>query len=324
MHTIISKISDKERSDLAMLFLITKRVQAAMLNALNFVFSKEVVETETTLCALRTIFPFTNLLPFHKLGVERFHSAYQSKEVSQSCQFSIGTDNSRKRKKKTLLERDLVKNVAHEINTPTGVCLTASSCIEHFTKNLEKHFVNNSMTKSNTRLSIEKIKEASRLIQLSLTKIEKTVDRLKDANSKVTLSKKGFQLKTQKYISVETDLSAQFLLENVLKIYRETSMTASQLNAPGNPIQVKTCFEDSDLVIVYTDTENEISESRLTTFFHPLFTNKKGESFCLAGNYIVSSQSSPKLDTLIKIENSKESGCRFYIRFLARKHNEEL
>lgn len=294
-----------------------------MLRVLNFVFSREVVETETVFPTLKTIFPFINLVSFHKVRIMRGHSSNQSNETLQNCQFSIGAESSRKRAKKTLLDRDLVKKIAHEINTPTGVCLTASSCIEHHTNNLETRFFNNSMTRSNTKLSIEKIKEASKLIQISLTKIEKTVDKLKDTNSKGKLSKKDFQFENQRYISIETDFSAQFLLENILKIVREITPTASELNAPENPIKIKTCFKDNDLVIIYKDTEHEILESRLTTFFHSLLTNNKGESYCKPGNYIVRSQTSPTLDTLIKIETSKGNGCRFYIRFLTRKFSED-
>ncbi|MCK5633372.1 hypothetical protein KAH94_06460, partial [bacterium] len=95
---------------------------------------------------------------------------------------------------------NLVAGVAHEINTPIGIGVTASSFLDQKTKDISKSILQNNMEKKDLEKYIHTVGEASSIIFTNLNRAAELVQSFKQvAVDQSSEEKRSFRLK--KYIN---------------------------------------------------------------------------------------------------------------------------
>lgn len=214
----------------------------------------------------------------------------------------------------SLIEREkmaslgsLVAGVAHEINTPVGVCITASSHHDSITADINKAFSEKSLTMSAFSSYLEKSKSISSIINTNLGRVATLIRSFKKVSvdqileSKQTIGIKEYIQNIMVSLSPEiknTDIdiicSDTLILTTypgaLAQIFTNLVMN-SQIhgftNGHRGEIQI-TIEEKADIInFVYRDNGAGMDEETSKHIFEPFFTTKRAQGGTGLGMHIV-------------------------------------
>lgn len=191
----------------------------------------------------------------------------------------------------------LVAGVAHEVNTPVGIGLTASSHLSFITQELDEKYQKEEMSQ---KAFESYLKEADKLATLIFTNLNRTSDIIKNfkqvAVDQTSEQKRVFYLKEytegiiisidniirKKDINVDIKCDDSISISSYPGLYSQI-MTNLVINSirhgfkgrdNGN-ITIDIKIEDNKLNIVYMDNGIGISEENLPQIFDPFFTTNR-------------------------------------------------
>lgn len=231
---------------------------------------------------------------------------------------------------------NLVAGVAHEINTPVGVCITASSFLEDSTKKYCEMLSSGNMTLFDMEKYLGISSEASTIIQSNLNRAADLILSFKQvAVDQSNDEFRAFFLKS-------------YIDEILLSLRPEYSMTGHTINtncpdtislysSPGAFSQIITNlvinslhhgFENMDtgkiimdfflyqnnLVFDYKDNGKGMNESTLKQIFDPFFTTNRAHGGTGLGMHIVYNIVTQKLNGQIECESKLNKGTQFVIK----------
>jgi signal transduction histidine kinase len=231
----------------------------------------------------------------------------------------------------------LVAGVAHEVNTPIGICITANSAIKEETIALSKAIESKALSKSQLANTLALQTKYQEIIDGSLNKaadliqsfravaVEKNTDLMLDINLSAHLNEVIDMIKImfrEKNYHIELNLDDKLRLRTYPGAWHQI-FTNLLMNShihgfdgcqDGNIIiDITTC--DEHLNINYQDDGIGIEQDIKARIFDPFVTTKRGQGNSGLGLHIVFNLVSVKLNgTITCLKNKSDSGCHFRMK----------
>ncbi|SFV67071.1 Signal transduction histidine kinase [hydrothermal vent metagenome] len=203
----------------------------------------------------------------------------------------------------------LVAGVAHEINTPIGVSVTAASLLKHtsdeFVKLYEAKTVKQSdfenfisIAGSSTGMILQNLERAASLINsFKSISVDQTSGELREINIKgyinsIILSLHNKIKKTQHEVVVECDENLMLNIKagevaQVVSNLIDNSLLHAFPNIDIGHILVKVEFKHNILHILYKDDGIGLNKVAQKKFFEPFFTTKRNKGGSGLGTHII-------------------------------------
>jgi signal transduction histidine kinase len=277
-------------------------------------------------------------------NIRLFEEMQQAKEATEAANLELSqTLASLKATQSQLVESEkmaalggLVAGVAHEINTPLGVGVTAASLLEDRTIAFLKTYRGGQMKRSDLEKYLETAEQSSAMILRNLERAAELIQSFKQvAVDQSTEEKRKFEVK--KYLA-EVLLSLRPKLKptrHAVHINGSDELTLDSY--PGTFAQVVTNLvmnsllhayesgeagqlsfdfsqENNQVIFEYADDGQGIPEENLDKIFDPFFTTKRGQGGSGLGLHIIYNLVTQKLGGTISCESKVGQGTRFVIK----------
>ncbi|OUR94040.1 hypothetical protein A9Q81_14990 [Gammaproteobacteria bacterium 42_54_T18] len=230
---------------------------------------------------------------------------------------------------------ELVAGVAHEINTPVGVGVTAASFLADETKGIEKKYTNESMTREDfsdfltcslqtTEMILSNLQRATELIKsFKKVAVDQTAE---DKRCFFVTSYVGEILRTLHPRIKKTKHNIEVVSGNDMEINSYPG-TFSQILTNLIMNSIIHAFDDSDagnividikqkddgIILSFSDDGKGVNKDDLSKVFDPFFTTKRGRGGTGLGLHIVYNLVTQKLKGNIRCESTVGKGTVFYI-----------
>ena len=231
----------------------------------------------------------------------------------------------------------LVAGVAHEINTPIGIGLTAASHIGEQTRLLREHFAAGTLRRSvmadyldnvgeGTRLLVANINRAAALVQsfkqvaVDQTSGERRVFELGVYIEEVLFSLRPRLKRTRLAVEVDCPESLSMdsypgALSQVLTNLVINALVHAYGDGEAGTIRITVRPEgEAWLVLDFADDGIGIAPDHLPRVFEPFFTTKRGEGGSGLGLHIVFNTVNGVLGGSVTVRSTLGQGARFTLR----------
>lgn len=204
---------------------------------------------------------------------------------------------------------DLVAGIAHEINTPIGIGVTAASHLENESKIFYENYKNGGLSKSKFESFIELVNESSTILLSNMLKAARLIQSFKkvavDQSSEEKRSFKLYEYVNEILISINSRFKHTKHIVNVVclddvildsypgavsQIITNLCMNSIQHgfeNIESGTITIEIKHSKNEAYIIYSDNGVGIEPEYLKRIFDPFFTTKRGEGGSGLGMNIV-------------------------------------
>jgi signal transduction histidine kinase len=256
-------------------------------------------------------------------------------ELSQALENLKATQRQLVEAEKMAALGGLVAGVAHEINTPVGIGVTAASLLEDKTTAFREIYQNGQMKRSDLEKYLDTASQSSTMILNNLYRAAELIQSFKqvavDQSSEerrsfkvrqyleeILLSLRPKLKRTQHRINIEgTD---DLVLDSYPGAFSQivTNLVMNSLiHAYGPDEAGQLTFDlkqkNKRLVFEYGDDGRGIPKEHLKKIFDPFFTTKRGHGGSGLGLHIIYNLVTQKLEGTIRCESEVGSGTRFVI-----------
>lgn len=230
---------------------------------------------------------------------------------------------------------ELVAGIAHEINTPVGVAITASSHLITKTEKLKNQYHKEKISKEDleryldttdrsSSMILNNLQRAGELIQsfkrvaVDQTSGERRLFNIKEYLKEIFLSLNPKLRKTNYHVhidcpeSIEIDSFPGAFSQIITNLVMNSLIHGFEGRETGN-IVVTVTEEENQLFLDYSDNGNGIEQEVITKIFDPFFTTKRGKGGSGLGLHIVFNQVTQILGGTIHCESIPGEGTRFII-----------
>lgn len=204
----------------------------------------------------------------------------------------------------------LVAGLAHEINTPIGVAMTASSHINEQNKKVKTSVAQASLTKTQLESYLAQLDESANLVNANLFRAAELIADFKKVSVMTSHERKSnfniaevieTTLQTLQPVLKENDIALTLKLSSSSDIYRDPANLIQTLNnlvlnsihhgfdesESGNAITVTVTEDLRNLIILYQDNGSGISDEVKQHIFEPFYTTKRNNGGTGLGMHIV-------------------------------------
>ncbi len=284
---------------------------------------------------------YTNLQEFNH-NLENLVQQRTS-ELSQTLEDLKSAQNKLVESEKMAALGGLVAGVAHEINTPIGIGITAASLLaEKVTKFIEL-YTNSPIKRSELEKFLDTAMQSSNMILSNLTRAADLIHSFKEvAVDQSSELKRTFKVK-QYLEEILTSLTVK-LRRTKHKVEIKCDENIVLDSYPGVLCQIVTNLvlnslihaydgeeegiltfefklEGDRLIFEYADNGKGIPPENLSKIFEPFFTTKRGQGGTGLGLHIIYNLVTQKLNGTIICESQVDKGTRFTIEFPAKISN---
>lgn len=232
----------------------------------------------------------------------------------------------------------LVAGVAHEINTPLGICVTATSHLVQELKLTREELEAGEMTEDSLQQFLEIIDQSLRILTTNTQRaaalvrsfkqvaVDQSSDdirtfRLKSYLDEVLLSLqpklKGRPVKVE--VACADDIHLESFPGAVSQIV--TNMVMNSLvhgyqRDQAGKIRISAALEDDDTVVFgYSDDGAGMAPEMLAKLFDPFFTTRRGQGGSGLGAHILYNLATGPLGGTVKVESEPGKGLQYCLRF---------
>jgi signal transduction histidine kinase len=273
--------------------------------------------------------------------IEDYSKSLEHKVEERTIELKIAYEDL-KRSQEQLIQAEkmaslgqLVAGVAHEINTPIGIGVTASSHFADLTAKIINDFDSRHLNKNSLKLYFENASEAADLILTNLIRAAELVENFKLVSADQT-SQEHRLFNIKEYIdSIVVSLRPK-LKQNEPQIQLNCPDNLEIHSYPGAFAQILTNFimnslihafdklepgiinidvlkEEKNILLIFSDNGKGISKKNLKKVFDPFFTTRRGEGGTGLGMNIVYNIVHKTLKGKITCESELEKGTSFII-----------
>jgi signal transduction histidine kinase len=232
----------------------------------------------------------------------------------------------------------MVAGVAHEINTPLGICVTATSHLVQELKLTRAELAAGEMTEDSLAGFFDVVDQSLRIMTTNTQRaaalvrsfkqvaVDQSSDNIRHFNlgkyvSEILLSLqpklKGRPVKVQ--VDCPPDLDMHSFPGAVSQVV--TNMVVNSLvhgferDQPGN-ITIRARLEGEDMVAFeYGDDGAGMDADTLSKLFDPFFTTKRGSGGSGLGGHILYNLVTGSLGGSLRVESSPGKGLQYFVRF---------
>ena len=228
----------------------------------------------------------------------------------------------------------MVAGVAHEINTPIGLCITTHSFIKDLFKDMHKRFEDGSISKSNFTEFMHGMEESVDILSKNLERAAKLVKSFKHVSEDQAgealrkfnldeylheiLSTLNPKLKTTRH-SVKIDCPNDIELEGfpgaLSQIITNLVMNSLLHGFEGieqGHITIEAEQQADKVIILYFDDGIGLNKESQTKIFEPFYTTKRGYGGTGLGMHLVYNLVNQTLQGSIQLQQASQ-GCAFMI-----------
>ncbi len=229
----------------------------------------------------------------------------------------------------------LVAGVAHEINTPVGISLTAASSLTEDTRKMAELYKQNKISRADFKDYMNTANQTAKLIQSNMERTALMIQSFKQVSvDQSTVQQRKFKLKAytedvirslypklkNRKISIGLDIDKDIELDSFPGAFSQiitnlvlNSLTHGFDEKDKGMIKIIANLDKSGLKLEYTDTGKGIPKENLDKIFEPFFTTSKKRGTGLGLN-IVYNLVSQKLNGTIECHSELEKGVKFIIK----------
>jgi signal transduction histidine kinase/streptogramin lyase len=258
----------------------------------------------------------------------------QKEELQQTLEHLQRTQGQLITSEKMAALGGLVAGVAHEINTPVGIGVTAVTSLLEETKNMAEKYKHEEITRAEFREYLQTTHNTAKLIEKNLERAAGLVQSFKQVSAdQSTEQQREFNLKNyledvirslypkfkNRNIHIDVQCEEKLMLNSYPGAFAQviTNLVLNSINhgfrnrAEGK-ILVEAGETNRELTIKYTDDGNGIPTDILPRIFDPFFTTDQAHGTGL-GLHIVYNLVTQKLGGSIKCISEKGHGTEFTI-----------
>ncbi|MBF0451020.1 MAG: PAS domain-containing sensor histidine kinase [Candidatus Magnetomorum sp.] len=271
-----------------------------------------------------------------ELRMARDAAEASSKALQDSLETLKKTQNQLIQSEKMASLGGLVAGVAHEINTPLGISVTASSFLERKTREIKALFDENRLKRSDFKKYIEiglesatsilsNLNRAAELIQsfkqvaVDQTVEEKRVFALKHYIDEVFISLRPRYKHTEHQITI--DCPENLKLNSYPGVFMQviTNLVMNSLihgfdGIEKGLISIEIVVHNDTVMIIYSDDGHGMNDEQLSKIFDPFYTTKRGQGGTGLGMHIVFNLVTQSLAGKIECDSSPGQGTVFSIK----------
>ncbi|NQZ88966.1 MAG: hypothetical protein HRT54_15430 [Colwellia sp.] len=228
----------------------------------------------------------------------------------------------------------MVAGVAHELNTPLGVCITAISAIDGSVENLAALMTGGNLTKSAFSQFFTDYNRGSTLVGSNLRRAGELVDSFKLISGDQFDQKSEFELTSQvsncldtmrdkineqnhhliysfdKHVTIKSYRSA---FEFIIRVLVENALEHGFEGCTDGRLTVDISNKNSEVILTVQDDGIGIQADELAFIFDPFYTSKRGSGHCGLDLHIIFNIVNHKLDGTIDCQSQPGKGCKFMI-----------
>ncbi|GAA0708157.1 hypothetical protein GCM10009105_07490 [Dokdonella soli] len=233
----------------------------------------------------------------------------------------------------------MVAGIAHEINTPLGIGVTAASHLQEEARRISRLLGAGQLTGKEMEQFERSARTSSELILRNLQRADRLVRSFKQvavdqssedrrvvdlgANLSEILTTLGPSLKKGQH-RVELDCPSGLVVETapgalyqiVTNLVMNSLLHGFDAGKPGG-IRITVRRQEHGVLIDYVDNGRGMDDATRARIFEPFFTTRRGQGGSGLGMPIVYSLVTQVLHGSIECESAPGSGARFLIRFMA-------
>jgi len=313
---------------------LVKPINDDILNSKVNVFLELFLEKKKLEQACETRQKAENELRTHKKNLELIVKE-RTKELQNSLTELIDTQNKLVETEKMASLGRLVAGIAHELNTPIGICVTAASCLNHDVRELQNSIKNDTIRKSKLEEFLITTTQSSSLILSNLERAAALIGNFKliavDISSEMI---REFNL--YEYLETTVNSLQPALKQTQIKISLSGDKVLMIEACPGSLSQIITNFvmnsllhafeddltgqidihlsvEDKKIVITYSDDGIGMTDEVKALIFEPFYTTKRATGGSGLGLSIVYNLISQNLGGDVVCESEVGKGTSFKV-----------
>ena len=264
----------------------------------------------------------------------------RTSELSQTLEDLKSAQNQLVESEKMAALGGLVAGVAHEINTPVGIGITAASLLAEKVTQFCEAYANGSIKRSELEKFLDIALQSSNMILANLTRAADLIHSFKEvAVDQSSELKRTFKvreyldeilisltakLRTTKH-KVEINCDRNIVLDSYPGVLSQivTNLVMNSLihaydRDDAGVMTFDFKLEGDRLIFEYTDNGKGITPENLSKIFEPFFTTKRGQGGTGLGLHIIYNLVTQKLQGTIKCQSQVEKGTKFTIAFPAQ------
>ena len=230
---------------------------------------------------------------------------------------------------------ELVAGVAHEINTPLGIGVTAASHLEIKVRDHSKRYHNNQLTRSEFEAFLRTALDSSNMVLANLNRaaemvrsfkqvaVDQSDQEMRDFNVKSYFEEIFRNLQPElKRTKHEVTIHCQEglvvtgypgVLYQIVTNLVMNSLIHGFEGIESGRIQLDIRLEEENLKLRYSDNGCGISEKHLAKIFDPFFTTRRGQGGSGLGMHIVYNLVTQNLGGKIECKSTEGKGVTFYL-----------
>ncbi len=230
----------------------------------------------------------------------------------------------------------LVAGVAHEVNTPLGICVAANSFLHELHRELEGELDRRSLNSKKIRRFLDQSSEGLDITTSSLKRASQLINEFKKVAAKQSIKNilvinlkqelDDIQVMLQPELSqgnhrlavdcqdIEVACDAEALSQIVSNLVFNSLQHGFEGVECGN-IFINVDVEDTEVVMNYRDDGVGVTEEVLTSLFEPFFTTNRSLGGVGLGTHIVYNLVTHVLAGSISAKSEANQGLKFEIRF---------
>ena len=225
----------------------------------------------------------------------------------------------------------LVAGVAHEINTPLGICVTATSHLVQELKLTREELAGGALTQDSLEEFLGIVDQSLRILT---TNTQRAAALVRSFNLKTYLHEVLLSLQPKlkgRPVTVAVDCAADIVLDSFPGAVSQilTNMLVNSLvhgfeREQAGSIVVTVALEGETVLFDYSDDGAGMDADTLAKLFDPFFTTRRGSGGSGLGAHILYNLATGSLGGTVKVDSAPRQGLRYRLRFPRSRRKETV
>jgi signal transduction histidine kinase len=231
----------------------------------------------------------------------------------------------------------LVAGIAHEINTPLGICVTGVSHLQEEYKTIKSAVENETLTEEDLNFFFEDVEEVLAILQTNTVRGAELVNSFKqvavDQSSndvrtinlhhyihdiilslRPTLKRSPVDIQVKCHEGLNIDVNAGAISQIISNLLLNSVKHGFEPDQPGKVLI--DCYEKKNFMFIkYADNGMGVDEEALKVLFEPFYTTKRGEGGSGLGTHLVYNLVTSALKGKITVQSQLGKGLAYLIKF---------